>query len=399
VDCRTSVGGISPGLIIGIVVPLVLVFAAVAAFLWWKGKRGQRNNSAAPKDQRKPFVVLFTDIQASTHLWATIPEIMAESLDVHHFLIRKLIQKYKMYEVKTIGDSFMCVCMQPSTAVKFAIGLQHAFQHFDWGSDAINEAYATQLEKEMDPAVWNGLRVRIGMHYGYGDIKLDPTTKGYDYYGTVVNTAARIESVCHGGQIGISQAMLEELDTHSLDLVWMDLGEQELRGLSEKIHLYQLLPKGAMEMRMFPPLRLDKAQELQLEEDNKDGSPRRASKAGSVISSRGGYAPEKDDLALWAECHHLVSSGVMSAEELWHNYQVGLTTMNTILSSQPPKDKAQMVESLCTRLHVRYYGDKGAKLKKSLHGLIDRVLPATGPHLLQPLHKELERRMSRNSDC
>ena len=67
------------------------------------------------------------------------------------------------------------------------------------------QAYATQLEKEMDPAVWNGLRVRIGMHYGYGDIKLDPTTKGYDYYGTVVNTAARIESVCHGGQIGISQ--------------------------------------------------------------------------------------------------------------------------------------------------------------------------------------------------
>ena len=84
--------------------------------------------------RRPPFMP-----QASTHLWATIPEIMAESLDVHHFLIRKLIQKYKMYEVKTIGDSFMCVCMQPSTAVKFAIGLQHAFQHFDWGSDAINE--------------------------------------------------------------------------------------------------------------------------------------------------------------------------------------------------------------------------------------------------------------------
>ena len=69
VDCRTSVGGISPGLIIGIVVPLVLVFAAVAAFLWWKGKRGQRNNSAAPKDQRKPFVVLFTDIQVRRSPW------------------------------------------------------------------------------------------------------------------------------------------------------------------------------------------------------------------------------------------------------------------------------------------------------------------------------------------
>ena len=52
---------------------------------------------------------------------------------------------------------------------------------------------------------WNGLRVRVGIHCGYGEIRYDPVTKRYDYYGTVVNTAARIESVCHGGQIGISQ--------------------------------------------------------------------------------------------------------------------------------------------------------------------------------------------------
>lgn len=27
--------------------------------------------------------------------------------------------------------------------------------------------------------VWNGLRVRIGIHYGLGEIKLDPVSQGY----------------------------------------------------------------------------------------------------------------------------------------------------------------------------------------------------------------------------
>lgn len=39
------------------------------------------------------------DIQASTALWATVPNDMAPALDAHHCLIRKLIRKYNLYEV------------------------------------------------------------------------------------------------------------------------------------------------------------------------------------------------------------------------------------------------------------------------------------------------------------
>eukprot|EP00667_Euglena_gracilis_P002716 EG_transcript_2718 len=75
---------------------------------WWLSRRSRRNNAAAPKDSGEPFCILFTDIQSSTHLWATVPDLMATALHVHHTLIRRLIAKYNLYEVKTIGDSFMC---------------------------------------------------------------------------------------------------------------------------------------------------------------------------------------------------------------------------------------------------------------------------------------------------
>eukprot|EP00667_Euglena_gracilis_P002849 EG_transcript_2857 len=90
--------------------------AGLAFLLWWAACYGQRNNRSAPKDPSQPFCVLFTDIQSSTTLWASIPDVMAGALDTHHRLIRRLIARHQCYEVKTIGDSFMCATKSPAQA-------------------------------------------------------------------------------------------------------------------------------------------------------------------------------------------------------------------------------------------------------------------------------------------
>ena len=67
-------------------VPVILAAAlsggaavlVIGLVLWYAMRMGKRDNSAAPKDAKKPFCVLFTDIESSTHLWATIPEEMTE---------------------------------------------------------------------------------------------------------------------------------------------------------------------------------------------------------------------------------------------------------------------------------------------------------------------------------
>eukprot|EP00667_Euglena_gracilis_P001846 EG_transcript_1847 len=232
---------------VGLVVGVVVGVAVLGAGGWGLARWGRRDNSAAPKDDRQPFCILFTDIQASTHLWATIPDIMAAALYAHHNIIRKLVLKHRLYEVKTIGDSFMCAACQPDYGVRFALDLQRELFAHEWETDRIDTAYMLQVygrkgKWDAGRHGWNGLRVRVGIHHGLGHVHFDSVSKGYDYYGTVVNTAARVEAVCHGGQIGVTQEVHDALKGEFPGAVVTDLGQQILRGLAEPLHLYQLVP-------------------------------------------------------------------------------------------------------------------------------------------------------------
>eukprot|EP00742_Colponemidia_sp_Colp-10_P009599 GILJ01010484.1.p1 GENE.GILJ01010484.1~~GILJ01010484.1.p1 ORF type:complete len:1095 (+),score=157.37 GILJ01010484.1:431-3286(+) len=126
-----------------------------------------------------------------------------------------------------------------------------------------NEASGTHYsdDEELFGAAgpWHGLRVRIGVHYGMGDIRKDPVSLGYDYYGTVVNTAARVEGVGHGGQVLLTEAAFDALSDNFVskhEVQVIDMGPQPLRGLDTDVQLRQLLP-NKFAGRRFAPLRLD----------------------------------------------------------------------------------------------------------------------------------------------
>ena len=80
-------------------------------------------------------------------------------------------------------------------ALLLAIDIQRSLMNADWPSE-VDEAYEGMLRETlsfrhtpnaMGPPVWNGLRVRIGMHYGNVEVTFDEVAKGYDYYGQMVN--------------------------------------------------------------------------------------------------------------------------------------------------------------------------------------------------------------------
>eukprot|EP00667_Euglena_gracilis_P004900 EG_transcript_4930 len=244
-----------------------------------------RDNAHAPKDPDKPFAVLFTDIQSSTELWGKNPAEMSRCLQIHHRLIRRLIDKHRLYEVKTVGDAFMVTTTCALAALRFALDLQLTFHDHYWDWDGADEFYQ-EADLAFDRSVvgpsldtggddlWNGLRVRIGAHYGTGKVTYDEVSKGYDYYGPVVNTAARIEAVTHGGQVVVSEALLKALP-FPLDPtlgVLVPLGTVPLRGVAEPPALVEVKPL-ALQGRRFPPLRLDEAKDGELPLETPSLSP------------------------------------------------------------------------------------------------------------------------------
>src|SRR6516165_7523211 len=104
---------------------------------------------------------------------------------------------------------------------------------FGSASAAVSAAVSAQrsLAAELWPTA-TPLRVRMGLHTG------DAEWRDGDYFGTVVNRAARLMAIGHGGQVLCSAATAELVGDAQLSLI--DLGEHRLRDLDRPMHVFQV---------------------------------------------------------------------------------------------------------------------------------------------------------------
>jgi adenylate cyclase len=105
--------------------------------------------------------------------------------------------------VKTIGDEAMVVGGDPAALVDWAVGFQ-------------------QLHRARP-------RPRIGIHYG------EVLYRDGDYYGREVNLAARVSARAAGGEVLVTNPIVEASDAH---LEFERIGEVRLKGFSEATELY-----------------------------------------------------------------------------------------------------------------------------------------------------------------
>ena len=172
-------------------------------------------------------VFLFTDLESSTRLWEQHPEAMRPALARHDAILRQAVESAGGRVVKTTGDGLMGV--------------------FDSAGDAVSAALSAQLD--LDAADWGAvgaLRVRMGIHGG------DAEARDGDYYGTVVNRAARIMAASHGGQVLVSATAAGMLGGPVEGVTLRDLGQHRLKDLTQPEHLLQLVHGGLPEE--FPSL-------------------------------------------------------------------------------------------------------------------------------------------------
>ncbi len=167
---------------------------------------------------------LFTDVQGSTRLWAVDKDAMSASLLVHDAILRGAIEGSGGYVFTTAGDSFAAAFGRASDAVRAAIESQCA----------------------LSDAVWPGpaLKVRMGLHLGEAE------ERGGDYFGPVVNTAARVEAAGHGGQVLITEPVRIASGVTEVT----DLGVRTLRDVAEPLRLFQLGADTFSPLRVVDPL-------------------------------------------------------------------------------------------------------------------------------------------------
>ncbi len=173
------------------------------------------NGSTAARAAPSGIVTfLFTDIEGSTRRWEADPEEMRAALARHDEVLRQVITDCGGAVFKHTGDGVCAAFASPASAVESAIAAQRALE----------------------------LPVRMGMATGEAELR------DGDYFGAVLNRAARVMSAGHGGQILIDGATAGLLG--GVDL--LALGKRRLRDIASSVEILQVKAPGLRED--FPPL-------------------------------------------------------------------------------------------------------------------------------------------------
>ena len=158
---------------------------------------------------------LFTDVEGSTRRWEADADGMRVALAAHDEVLRGAIEAHGGWLFKHTGDGVCAAFASPRSAVDAAVAAQRALE----------------------------LPVRMGLATGEAELR-----EG-DYFGAVLNRAARVMAAGHGGQVlldGTTAGLCS-----SIDLI--ALGPRRLRDIAKPVEMFQVLAVGLRSE--FPPLK------------------------------------------------------------------------------------------------------------------------------------------------
>eukprot|EP00808_Paulinella_micropora_P020250 g41271.t1 len=274
---------------------------------------------------------VFTDVQSSTSLWEKVPDAMDICLEMHDKILRGLLIKFKGYEVKTEGDAFMVAFFTVLDAVLWCLSCQEELVQADWLPEFLKHPAGIREvatdEDGQEVVVWNGMRIRMGIHTGRPNCRRNPVTGRMDYFGPVVNMSARISDAGHGGQVVISHDVLEvvekEVEEKKNEIFQQmrtevrDEGFHRLKGIAEELRLYSIHSR-LLARRQFPPLRSLSPDEINAnEEDDEESDEDMMSEVDDDDDGESHFqsiADQGSSVSLLSQVHEVVSASGTPAD-------------------------------------------------------------------------------------
>jgi class 3 adenylate cyclase len=156
--------------------------------------------------------ILFTDIVGSTEkVIAAGDRRWADLLEAHNSAVRRELAAYRGREINTTGDGFMAIFDGPARAVRCAFAIKETVRLV-------------------------GVEIRSGIHTGECEMRRDSVT------GLSVHIAARIAALASAGSI-VASRTVKDLVAGS-GITFEDLGDHNLKGVSDQWHLYRVVSPG-----------------------------------------------------------------------------------------------------------------------------------------------------------
>lgn len=173
--------------------------------------------------------VLFTDVEDSTRLWQRDENAASAAIRRHDEIILDAVSRGDGHLFYTGGDGFGVAFHSPLEALTTSVEALKRIKSEDFGDVG-------------------GLAVRFGIHSG------EVREREGNYYGTTVNTCARLLDVSYGDQIVVTQEAVD-LIAGSLpaQVALRDLGRHRLAGIDKSVHIHQVVAPGFR--TDFPELR------------------------------------------------------------------------------------------------------------------------------------------------
>lgn len=254
---------------------------------------GDRNIARLDDEVPPPvgnLALVFTDIRNSTHLWETNGG-MPTAMRLHQYLLRRQLRFCGGYEVKTEGDAFMVAFQNVSSAILWALNVQLQLLHEAWPKELLECEDGREIRDKEGRIIAKGLSLRMGIHCGAPACEPDAITKRMDYFGPMVNRAARVCGCAAGGQIMLSADVVREIQARvletgpdtdysvyqplhiveairRLDIIVEPVGEKKLKGLEVPEMLSLVYPRALAGRRVLDG---DASDDVPHEDEVEDG--------------------------------------------------------------------------------------------------------------------------------
>jgi class 3 adenylate cyclase len=171
--------------------------------------------------------LMFTDLAGSTSLYERIGDGPAYQVVRDHFaFLAEAIRRNNGTVVKTIGDAVMAAFSDPADGVRAALQVQDGIREFN------------------DTQGGEPITIKIGLHSGPCIAVI--MNDRLDYFGSIANTAARLQGQSRGGDIVVSERLAADpIVANLLAERPGELEQAQLKGLALPVFFRRIPERGA----------------------------------------------------------------------------------------------------------------------------------------------------------